>query len=157
MKKSRKIISATLLACMTLSSTTIAFAEAPLTDNTGNQDNGKLSQEIMPRADLSNQTLNFNGDGSATFSFYGGGPLRMSFTNYGSSTLYYKVQYPFGAYLLGSANSGNALSPGETMTYSMLDVEGVHGSDAYGRYTVFAYTADGSAGSLGMHIRSLGN
>ena len=75
----------------------------------------------------------------------------MTVSNLGDSVLYYRLRYPFGMCLLGSEAGGNVLRPGESRTYSRLEVA-IHGERAQGYYRTMIYSVDGSAGHFRLEV-----
>lgn len=156
-KEIKKILVIPFAAVISLSVYSAAFAEGPVPESPGvvsnlpNQDDGHV---IRPMALLIDQETDFDGEGYAYFTYSGTGDLRFYIKNTGKKTVYYKVQYPSGYYLLGSSSSGNALDPGEHFQ-STFDVYDVHGPGSWGKYTVYVYNDDGSEGSFHVSARTL--
>ena len=85
------------------------------------------------------------------FVYEGSEPFKVTVSNLGDSVLYYRLRYPFDMCLLGSEAGGNVLRPGESRTYSRLEVA-IHGERAQGYYRTVIYSVDGSAGHFGLEV-----
>ena len=100
---------------------------------------------------VSDQSAQFAGEGTLGFVYEGSEPLKVTVSNLGDSVLYYRLRYPFGMCLLGSEAGGNVLRPGESRTYSRLEVA-IHGESAQGYYRTVIYSIDGSAGHFRLEV-----
>ncbi|MCP3774759.1 hypothetical protein NLX71_15815 [Paenibacillus sp. MZ04-78.2] len=104
---------------------------------------------ITPFALLLDQHVTFNGEGTASFQYRGGGDLRFYIKNTGSKEFSYSLTYPNGDNLVRGP-----LDAGKQDKFE-FDVERVHGKSSYGKYTVYVSNSDGSAGSFQISARSL--
>lgn len=160
MKQTLKKMVGTFLLASSLLCPNLAFAQDNAIVNSSvkylSQTQEIPDSGVRPHAILLDTTIGLNnGESSTSFDYHGGEKIRFSITNYGTSEVHYSVRYPSGLYLIGSANGGNTLKPGASDLFSALDVEGVHGSDAYGTYDIHMYTTDGSSGSVGVKVRTV--
>lgn len=149
------IVTTTMLAVFAVPALANDDAVVNSSFNEINQEISKDEPVISPRVLLISQTVNYRGEGTSSFGFYGGGVLRFYLANTGNQPLHYTLQYPNGQYLLGSAHGGNTISAGRYDLFSNLDVEAVHGSNAYGQYRLYVWNDDGSTGSFDIEVRSI--
>ena len=111
----------------------------------------EVTAEAAVQNIISDQSAQFAGEGTLGFVYEGSEPLKVTVSNLGDSVLYYRLRYPFDMCLLGSEAGSNVLRPGESRTYSRLEVA-IHGESAQGYYRTVIYSVDGSAGHFGLEV-----
>lgn len=156
MLKLIKIAIAPLALALSLSGFSASFADeasSPLTQplmvDVESPGEGKEST-LTPLALLIDQTVSFNGEGQAAWTYRSKGDMRLYLRNESNKRIHYRVSSPWSDYGLISGT----VEPGRVDNFT-FPLYKVHEELSWGGYALYVYNDDGSAGSFYVSARTL--